>query len=93
MGHYAEYKCEGCGYRVAASSSGKDIVMLGEVEKFLCPDCKEIVEVLYQHGEKPDKVVCPECGCDKIQKWNPKTGKCPKCGGKLKPTGVYMHVD
>ena len=44
MASYKEYKCEGCGYTVAANPKGKDMVMMGEVYNYLCPDCKEIVE-------------------------------------------------
>ena len=93
MANYKEYKCEGCGYRVAANPRGKDMVMMGEIYSYLCPDCKEIVGVVIPHGEKPERVVCPECGSDKIQNWNPKTGKCPKCGGDMKATGVCLCVD
>ena len=93
MANYKEYKCEGCGYKVAANPKGKDMVMMGEIYSYLCPDCKEIVDVVNPHGEKPEKIVCPECGGDKLEKWNPKTGKCPKCGGDMKATGVCLCVD
>ncbi len=93
MAIYKEYKCEGCGYTLAANPKGKDMVMMGETETFLCPDCKEIVDVVYPYGEKPEKVVCPDCGGDQIQKWNPIKGKCPKCGGNMKATGVQMCLD
>ena len=53
MASYKEYECVGCGYTVAANPKGKDMVMMGEVYNYLCPDCKEIVEVLYPYGEKP----------------------------------------
>ena len=46
MASYKEYKCEGCGYTVTANPKGKDIVMMGEVYTCLCPDCKEIVDVV-----------------------------------------------
>ena len=93
MASYKEYKCEGCGYTVNANPKGKDMVMMGEVYSYFCPDCNEIVDVLYPYGEKPEKIVCPECGSANIQKWNPKTGKCPKCGGDMKATGVCLCVD
>ena len=41
MASYKEYKCEGCGYTVNANPKGKDIVMMGEVYNYLCPDCKD----------------------------------------------------
>ena len=39
MASYKEYECEGCGYTVAANPKGKDMVMMGEVYNYLCPDC------------------------------------------------------
>ena len=93
MAEFFEYKCKKCGYTVAANPQGKDMVMMGEIHNYLCSDCNEIVDVLYPYGEKPEKVICPECGSEKIQKWNPETGKCPKCGGEMKNTGVCMCVD
>ena len=30
MAIYKEYKCEGCGYIVAANPKGKDMVMMGD---------------------------------------------------------------
>ena len=68
MANYKEYKCDGCGYVVAANPKGKDMVMMGETETFLCSDCKEIVDVFYPHGEKPEKLVCPDCGGRIIKK-------------------------
>ena len=53
----------------------------------------EIVDVLYEYGEKSEKIVCPECGSEHLQKWNPKTGKCPKCGRDLEKTDVVLMVD
>jgi hypothetical protein len=37
--------------------------------------------------------VCPECGSEKLKKWNPKTGKCPQCGGELEKSDNVMLVD
>lgn len=93
MATYFEYKCNGCGYTKAANSKGKDLLMIGEVHNYLCSECKEIVDVLYPYGKKPEKIVCPECGSEKLKKWNPKTGKCPKCGRELEKTDNVMMVD
>ena len=93
MASYKEYKCESCGFTVAANPKGKDMVMMGEVHNYLCPECKEIVDVLYPYGEKPENILCPECGSENIKKWNPKTGKCPKCGGVLEKTDMVLMVD
>ena len=93
MASYKEYKCKVCDYTVAANPKGKDMMMMGEFYNYLCPDCKEIVEVLYPYGEKLEKIACPECGSVKLEMWTPKTGQSPKCGGDMKATGVQMCVD
>lgn len=93
MATYYEYRCKGCGYTKAANPKGKDMVMMGEVHNNLCPECKEIVDVLYEYGKKPEKIVCPECGSENLKMWNPKTGKCPKCEGKMVKTEIVMMVD
>ena len=69
------------------------MIMSGELYSYLCEDCKEIVDVLYPYGEKPEKIVCPECGSENLKKWNPKTGKCPKCEGKMEKTEIVLMVD
>ena len=38
-------------------------------------------------------IICPECGSEKLKKWNPKTGKCPKCGGVMEKTDMVLMVD
>ena len=53
MATFFEYKCKGCGYTVNANPKGKDMVMMGEIHNYLCQDCKEIVDVLYEYGKKP----------------------------------------
>ena len=68
MATFFEYKCKGCGYTVKANPKGKDMVMMGEIHSYLCQDCKEIVEVLYEYGKKHEKIVCPECGSDHLLK-------------------------
>ena len=88
MAKYKEYKCESCCYTVAANPKGHDVVMMGEVCSCKCEDCNEIVDVLTS-----EKTVCPECGSEKLVKWNPIKGRCPKCGKKMKETGVIMMVD
>ena len=88
MAKYKEYKCESCCYTVAANPKGHDVVMMGDVCSCKCEDCNEIVDVLTS-----EKTVCPECGSDKLVKWNPIKGRCPKCGKKMKETGVIMMVD
>ena len=67
--------------------------MMGELYTYHCEACKEIVDVLYPYGEKPEKITCPECGSEKLQKWNPRTGKCPKCGEKMEKTDIVIMAD
>jgi len=88
MAKYKEYKCELCCYTVAVNPQGHDVVMMGEVYSYMCQNCWEIVNILAS-----EKTVCPECGSEKLVKWNPIKGRCPKCGKKMKETGVIMMVD
>ena len=88
-----EYKCKKCGYSKSANSKGHDIVMMGEIYNYHCEDCNEIEDVLYPYGEKPEKIVCPECGSENLKKWNPRTGKCPKCGEKMVKTDIVIMAD
>lgn len=88
-----EYKCNICGYTKSANPKGHDMIVSGELYSFHCEDCKEIVDVLYPYGKKPEKSVCPECGSENLKKWTPKTGKCPKCGGEMKKTDITLLVD
>lgn len=77
MANYKEYRCEHCGYTVTANPRGHDMVMMGEIYSYMCEDCHEIVHVLTS-----EKTVCPGCGSEKLVRWNPVKGKCPKCGEK-----------
>ena len=88
MAEYKENKCELCGYTVAANPKGHDVLMMGEVYSYMCQECKEIVDVLAS-----EETVCPNCGSEKLVKWNPIKGKCPKCGKKMKETGIVLLVD
>ena len=88
MAEYEEYKCELCCYTVAANTKGHDFVMRGEVYSYMCQECWEIVNVLTS-----EKTVCPNCSSEKLVKWNPIKGRCPKCGKKMKETGNVLMVD
>ena len=59
-----EYKCKDCGYTVNANPKGHDMIMSGDLYTYLCEDCKEIVDVVYPYGEKPEKIICPECSLE-----------------------------
>ena len=93
MARLFEYKCKRCGYSINANPKGHDMIMSGELNSYLCEDCKEIVHVLYPYGEKPEKITCPECGSENLKKWNPKTGECPKCEGKMEKTEIILMAD
>ncbi len=88
MAEYKEYQCESCGYTVEANPKGHDFVMRGEIYTYICEDCHEIVDILAS-----EDTVCPLCGSQKVKKWNPVKGKCPKCNHKMIPTGGVLMVD
>ena len=88
MAEYRVYKCESCGYTVEANPKGHDRVMMGEIYSNMCQECHEVFSYM-----APDETVCPECGSEKIVRWNPIKGKCPKCNHKMKETGEILRVD
>lgn len=82
------YHCEKCGYEVQTESSGKYALMSGMYQNFECKDCKEIVSVNIDNSVS--NIKCPDCGADGLTPWKPTTGKCPKCGGKMKKVKDYI---
>lgn len=61
-------KCQSCGEKRWR------LVFVHEAEKFMCPECAEEFEALYE-ASKPQK--CPECG---DQRKPSSFGPCKKCG-------------
>lgn len=91
MATWFSYRCNKCGYEVNTSPDGSYMLMSGEYQNYSCADCKEIISL---DPESELSQVCPECGSKTIEKWNPKTGKCPKCGGTMKKVpGTMMLAD
>ena len=88
MAEYKQYKCDSCGYTVAANPKGHDVTMMGEVYSYMCEECHEIVCV-----PASKKTACPKCGAEKLVKWNPVKGRCPKCNKKMQETGIVLMVD
>ena len=87
------YKCQKCGYETDVYEGrgfmGQQIVNMS------CPDCKRIVPlvvggVIGDAAPSFNSIVgrlCLRCGSGRIKKWDLQT--CPKCGGKMTPTGEH----
>lgn len=93
MAYLNGYKCEECGYEVFANPKGHGLLMLGEIFCFACKNCRHIVNVNVAYDEMPKKFICPDCGSENLEKWNPITGKCPKCNGVFRKTGTVLLED
>lgn len=86
------YNCEKCGYEVLTEPCGKYTLASGDHCNYECKKCKEIVSINITISESETK--CPDCNSKDIVQWNPITGQCPKCGGKMKQKEhFYMMVD
>ena len=97
MATLLQYKCK-CGYEVMASEKpdGHDYLMTSDLYHFMCKNCREIIDIYTDHNEEPQSPVCPNCASEDLERWNAITGKCPKCGGKLKfniRTGMVLNAD
>lgn len=83
MARWSIYRCKECGYEVQTEPSGKYFLMSGKYQDYHCTKCEEIVSVNTSELDKSAKPKCPECNTELSQKWNPVSGKCPKCHGKM----------
>ena len=93
MAEYLLYKCNSCGWEIAAPSGGADILFDSYVEYFVCHDCKAVFRCYYELGTVNDETEsCPKCKGHRIDKWNP-SDSCPKCGGILENQGLYCLED
>ncbi len=86
-----KYKCLQCGYEVEVYD-GKGL--FGQhITAMTCPDCKTIQNIVVGGviGDVAPSFntevgrLCLRCGSEKITIWDKHT--CPKCGGKMEPTG------
>ena len=74
--------------------SDQELGIMGQhIEAMSCPDCRNIVPlvvggVIGDAAPSFNSLVgrlCLRCGSDRIHRWDMHT--CPKCGGKMQPTG------
>ena len=96
MGSTYVYKCTACKYE-AEISGGKDSGFLISTQTKMCPNCRQLVDVVTGTTRDPvmakelklnpakSKSDCPQCGNFKLLAW--KGRACPKCGGKMKQDG------
>jgi len=95
MANFHVYKCEKCGYEVNTEPQGFYGLFSGQYYNFKCMACKNIVSISADDLAKMSYFPqCPECNeNDHLSTWNPIDGRCPKCGGKMKDTGMIMMAD
>ena len=85
------FRCQKCGYETEIYE-GRGF-MGQHIEAMSCPDCRNIVPlvvggVIGDAAPSFNSLVgrlCLRCGSDRIHRWNMHT--CPKCGGRMHPTG------
>lgn len=93
MAQKIAYKCSSCGY-TADVYEGRGL--FGQhITAMTCPDCHTIQNLVV--GGTIGRVapsftseagrLCLLCGSNRIKIWDKKT--CPKCGGKMSPTGEH----
>lgn len=86
-----EYKCSTCGYK-ADVYKGVGF-MQQHIETMTCPDCKTLQPlvvggILAQVAPSLSSTegrLCLNCGSTELKPWDGST--CPKCGGRMLPTG------
>lgn len=85
------FRCQDCGYETEVYE-GRGF-MGQHIEAMSCPDCRNIVPlvvggVIGDAAPSFNSLVgrlCLRCGSDRIHRWDMHT--CPKCEGKMQPTG------
>ena len=101
MGSHCQFRCTSCGYG-ATISGGLDSGFRVTVRTMVCPDCRELVDVLVgAYGKEGgtgdpefDKGLnrCPECSGRKVTVW-PERKPCPKCGERMLNQGLVVMWD
>ncbi|MCR4582515.1 MAG: hypothetical protein K5764_03045 [Prevotella sp.] len=85
------YRCAHCGYSTYVYE-GRGLFRQ-EITPVVCSDCHSvqnlttggiIADVAPSYSSLVGRL-CPNCGSDRIAMWNLHT--CPRCGGRMEPTG------
>ncbi len=92
MGEIDSYICKECGWEIGAAPGGVDVLMNGGGSAcFYCPECRDIVECsldFYREPNSLSKHVCPICGCENLETWDPERAISGKNGGDFKNEGL-----
>ncbi len=86
-----KYRCSACGY-TSEVYEGRGLFRQ-QITAVSCPDCHTIQQLVVGGiiGDVAPSFnsevgrLCLHCGSDRIRIWDKKT--CPKCGGRMEPTG------
>lgn len=94
MAEFYNYKCEKCGWTISTAEDGHYYLMSGEYYTYLCRHCHKIYEIGKRNLIDGSGMLrmfpsCPRCGSSNFKPWNPTTGRCPECGGKLIKTNSF----
>ena len=91
MATFYKFRCENCRYTIEIALEEHYALMSGIWAQFLCSHCREIVSISEREA---NPVHCPICNLkNTLTIWNPNNGNCPKCGGRLKQTGLAIMAD
>lgn len=91
MSWIKKYQCTSCGYQ-AEVYTGRGLFRQ-HITAMTCPDCHTVQNIVVGGiiGDVAPSYrsevgrLCPQCGSAAIRIWNMAT--CPKCNGKMEPTG------
>ena len=91
MSWIKKYQCTSCGYQ-AEVYTGRGLFRQ-HITAMACPDCHTVQNIVVGGiiGDVAPSYrsevgrLCPQCGSAAIRSWN--MSSCPKCNGKMEPTG------